>query len=82
MQATAIDGLVDLTADPELDGINVDVESLAVADILAYGAFVGRLREALRERVKTGQVSVATASGLRGAGMAAVATEAAPTGCS
>src|SRR5262245_47137552 len=62
-QATAIDGLVDLTADLELDGINVDVESLAVTDIPAYGAFVGRLREALRERVKTGQVSVATASG-------------------
>ena len=42
----------------------------------AYGAFVGRLREALRAKVPDAQVSVATTGGRTGAAMAAAATAA------
>lgn len=56
-----------------LDGVNVDVESLPVEHLEDYGAFVGRLRSALRERRPEAQVSVATQANGRGAAMAAVA---------
>lgn len=73
VQAKTIEALVSLTADLELDGVNVDVESLAFDDISAYGEFVGRLRTALRDRIDVAQVSVATGSGTRGAAMANLA---------
>ena len=75
VQAVTIEALVALTAELELDGINVDVESLAATDIPSFGIFVGRLREALRERIDGAQVSVATSSGPRGAAMAALAVQ-------
>jgi hypothetical protein len=75
-QDRTIRELVALTKELELDGIDVDVESLPVDDIAAFGEWVGKLRDALRAEIKGGQVSVATSSGLRGAAMAAVATDA------
>ena len=72
-QTRWIGELVDLVAELGLDGVNVDVESLPSDHVEDYGAFVGRLREALRERVPDAQVSVATQANLRGAGMAAAA---------
>jgi spore germination protein YaaH len=72
-QAKTIDELVALTKQLGLDGIDVDVESLAATDIPAYGTFVGRLRSTLRDRVAGARLSVATGSGLRGASMAAAA---------
>jgi len=75
-QARWIRELVDLVAEQELDGVNVDVESLPAEHVAAYGAFVGRLREALRERVPEAQVSVATQANRRGAAMAAAAAAA------
>jgi spore germination protein YaaH len=59
-----------------LDGVNVDVESLPVEHIEDYGAFVGRLRTALRERRPEARVSVATQANGRGAAMAAAAAAA------
>jgi len=75
-QAATVKALVDLVDEMGLDGINVDVESLPVQDISAYGGFVGALRDALRARIHGAQVSVATTSGLRGAAMASVAVDA------
>ena len=75
-QAATIKGLVDLVDEMALDGIDVDVESLPVNDIGAFGGFVGDLRKALRDRIDGAQVSVATSSGLRGAAMASVAVDA------
>ena len=57
-----------------VDGLNVDVEQLAIGDIPAYGLFVGRLREALRVAIPKGQVSVATTANEGGAAMAAAAS--------
>ena len=75
-QTRSIEELVELTDQLGLDGIDVDVESLAISDIQAYGEFVGALRTALRLRIESAQVSVATGSGPRGAAMAAVASDA------
>ncbi|MGK2849585.1 MAG: glycosyl hydrolase family 18 protein [Candidatus Limnocylindrales bacterium] len=75
-QARWIEELVDLVVDLGIDGVNVDVESLPVEHLVDYGAFVGRLRAALRERVPDGQVSVATQGNARGAAMAAEAAAA------
>ena len=75
-QARWIEELVAFTEDEKFDGINVDVEGLPADLVPAYGAFVGRLREALRERIPEGQVSVATTAGQRGAAMAAAANAA------
>jgi len=75
-QARWIAELVDLVDALGVDGVNVDVESLPIEQIPAYGAFVGRLRTALRERVPDGQVSVATTANERGALMAAAAASA------
>ena len=73
-QNTTITELVRLAADLGVDGINVDVEQLAIGDIPAYGLFVGRLREAVRARIPTAQVSVATTANQGGAAMAAAAS--------
>ncbi len=71
-----IEVLVDLVVELGLDGINVDVESLPQEHVLDYGAFVGRLREALRAWLPDGQVSVATQANQTGAAMAAAAAAA------
>jgi len=76
VQARWITELVDLVVKLGFDGVNVDVESLPAEHIVDYGAFVGRLRAALRERVPDGQVSVATQGNARGAAMAAAAAAA------
>lgn len=75
-QARWIDEVIDLAEDLGVDGINVDVESLPVDLIPAYGGFVGRLRTALRERLPKAEVSVATGANERGAAMAAAAAAA------
>jgi hypothetical protein len=76
IQDKAIEGLVALAVDQDLDGINVDAERLGIDLVPAYGAFVGRLREALRAELPDGQVSVATTSGPTGAAMARAAADA------
>ena len=75
-QARWIEVLVDLVDELGLDGVNVDVERLPVEHLLDYGAFVGRLRTALRARLPDAQVSVATQANELGAGMAAAAAAA------
>jgi spore germination protein YaaH len=73
-QARWIDELVAFAESEGFDGINVDVEGLPADLVPAYGAWVGRLRDALRERIPDAQVSVATPAGQRGAAMAAAAS--------
>lgn len=68
-----IDEIIGLVEELGLDGINVDVEALPIDLVADYGAFVGRLRTALRERVADAQVSVATQANEVGASMAAAA---------
>ena len=75
-QTRWIEVLVQLVDELGLDGINVDVESLPAEHLLDYGAFVGRLRDALRVRLPDAQVSVATQANELGAGMAAAAASA------
>jgi spore germination protein YaaH len=75
-QSRWIKELVDFTEEQGFDGINVDVELLPVDLVPAYGAWVGRLRAALRERLPDAQVSVSTTSGPRGAAMALAANAA------
>ena len=66
-QERTIAELVTLASELGFDGINVDVELLALEHVAAYGEFVGRLRAALRAIDGDAQVSVATA-GERAAG--------------
>lgn len=68
--------IIGLVEELDLDGINVDVEALPIDLVPDYGAFVGRLRTALRERVADAQVSVATQANEVGAAMAAAAATA------
>ena len=75
-QSRWIKELVDFTEEQGFDGINVDVELLPADLVPAYGAWVGRLRTALHERLPDAQVSVSTTGGLRGAAMAAAANAA------
>jgi hypothetical protein len=75
-QDAAIDALVAFADEGDFDGINVDVETLDRALVPAYGAFVGRLRERLREVVPEGQVSAATGANVIGSEMAAAAAQA------
>ena len=75
-QSRWIKELVDFTEEQDFDGINVDVELLPADLVPAYGAWVGRLRTALRERLPDAQVSVSTTGGQRGAAMAAAANAA------
>ena len=72
-QTRWIEVLVDLVEELGLDGVNVDVESLPREHVTDYGAFVGRLRAALRARLPQAQVSVATQANELGAAMAAAA---------
>src|SRR6478736_285849 len=71
-----IAALVALADTTGVDGIDVDVEQLGDELIPAYGAFVGRLRDALRAKHPDAVVSVSTAAGRTGAAMAASAAEA------
>jgi spore germination protein YaaH len=75
-QARWIKEIIDLVDELGVDGINVDVESLPAEHVADYGAFVGRLRTALRERLPKAQVSVATQANEVGAAMAAAAAAA------
>jgi spore germination protein YaaH len=65
--------VIGLVEELDLDGVNVDVEALPIDLVADYGAFVGRLRTALRERVPEAQVSVATQANEVGAAMAVAA---------
>lgn len=71
-----LDEIIGLVEELDLDGVNVDVEALPIELVADYGAFVGRLRTALRERRPDAQVSVATQANEVGAAMAAVAAAA------
>ena len=73
IQDATIAGLVALASQVGVDGIDVDVEQLGPELVPAYGAFVGRLRAALRAAIPDASVSVATTSGLNGAAMAVAA---------
>lgn len=68
-----LEELVGLVEELDVDGVNVDVEALPIELVPDYGAFVGRLRTALRERRSEAQVSVATQANEVGAAMAAAA---------
>jgi spore germination protein YaaH len=70
IQDATIGALVALVGKIGVDGIDVDVEQLGDDLVPAYGAFVGRLRDALRAALPAGQVSVATTAGRTGAAMA------------
>jgi hypothetical protein len=76
LQDATIAALVGLVRDLGLDGVDVDVESLDPELVPAYGAFVGRLREAVVVADSTDRISVATSASLLGAAMAAAAAEA------
>ncbi|MEP6638945.1 MAG: glycosyl hydrolase family 18 protein [Chloroflexota bacterium] len=76
VQDATIADLVALADKIDADGIDVDIEQLGVELIPAYGAFVGRLKTALRAALPKGQVSAATTSGPTGAAMALAATTA------
>lgn len=76
VQDATIEALVALTVKIGVDGINVDIEQLGADLLPAYGAFVGRLREALRARLPEAQVSAATGARERGAAMAQAAAAA------
>jgi spore germination protein YaaH len=75
-QARWIDELVTFVETTGVDGVNVDVEGLPAEHVAGYGAFVGALRDALRERLPDAQVSVATQGNARGAAMAHAASTA------
>lgn len=71
-----IEVLVQYVGERGFDGVNVDVEGLPVDLVPAYGAFVGRLRDALRAADPQAQVSVATGASHTGAAMAVAAARA------
>ena len=71
-----IDELVGLVDELGIDGINVDVEAIPLDLVPSYGAFVGRLRTTLRDRIPDAQLSVATQGNEVGAAMAAIAATA------
>jgi spore germination protein YaaH len=73
LQDKVIASLVRLRADLAVDGVAVDVEDLSDTDIPAYGAFVGRLRAALRAAEPTATVTATTGAGPRGVAMAVAA---------
>ena len=72
----AVDQLVDLATELDVDGINVDVEHLNEADREGYEAFLRSLRERLLEAKPKARVTVATEAGERGVGNAAAAAAA------
>ncbi len=73
LQASTTRSLVELVGRLGIDGVDVDVEGLDPGLVDAYGAFVGALREALREAAPGRTVSVATPAGPTGAAMAVAA---------
>jgi spore germination protein YaaH len=74
LQDKVIVSLVDVRAELGVDGIAVDVEEIAATDIPAYGAFVGRLRTALRAADPAATVTATTGAGPQGAALALAAT--------
>jgi spore germination protein YaaH len=74
LQDKVIAALVDLQADLDVDGIAVDVEEIGTTDIPAYGAFVGRLRSALRAATPGTTVTATTGAGPQGAALALAAS--------
>lgn len=76
LQDVTIASLGRLVGDLGADGVNVDVESLDPFLVPAYGAFVGRLRDAVLAVDPAGRVSVATSGNATGAAMAAAANQA------
>lgn len=76
VQARTVEELVGLAVELGVDGINLDVELLESEHVGAYGAFVGRVRAALRAARPDGQVSVATMANRSGAAMARAAADA------
>jgi spore germination protein YaaH len=75
-QDAAIAGLVELVGELELDGVNVDVESMPIGVVEPYGAFVARLKAAVEAADPADRVSVATQANLTGAATAAAAARA------
>ena len=73
VQDTVIAGLVALRRELSADGIAVDVEEIDDTDIPAYGAFVGKLKAALRADDPDATLTVATTAGRQGAGLAEAA---------
>ncbi len=73
LQDATIASLVRLVGDLDLDGVNVDIESLDTAFVADYGAFVGRLRAAVVEADSADRVTVATGANVTGSLMAAAA---------
>jgi chitinase len=73
VQDKVIVSLVALRKELGVDGIAVDVEQIDDLDIPAYGAFIGRLRTALRADHPGATVTVATTAGPQGAALAAAA---------
>ena len=74
LQAKVIAALVDFRAALGVDGIAVHVEGIDDGDIAAYGAFVSRLRSALRSDEPDATVTVTTGGGRQGAALALAAT--------
>ncbi|MBA2719999.1 MAG: glycoside hydrolase family 18 protein [Chloroflexi bacterium] len=74
LQAKVIAALVDFRAELGVDGVAVDVEVIDNDDIAAYGAFVSRLRSALRSDEPGATVTVTTGAGRQGAALALAAT--------
>jgi spore germination protein YaaH len=74
IQDRVIAGLVGLRRELGVDGVAVDVEEIDNEFIPAFGAFVGRLRAALREDAPGATVTVATGAGRQGVALALSAT--------
>jgi spore germination protein YaaH len=74
LQDRVIASLVALRADLHVDGIAVDVEEIDSTDIPAFGAFVGRLRTALRASDPAATVTATTGAGAQGAALALAAS--------
>ncbi len=76
LQDKVIAALVGLRGDLGVDGIAVDVEEIGSADIPAYGAFIGRLRSALRasDPAATVTATAGAGAGPQGAALALAAS--------
>ena len=74
LQDAVIAALVEFRREIDVDGIAVDVEEIDRADIPAFGAFVGRLRSAVREAHAGATVTVTTGAGPGGAALALAAS--------
>ena len=70
IQTRVIEELAALHQDLKVDGLSVDVEGIADGDIPAFGAFVGRLRDALRAADPDATITVATGAGRQGVALA------------